>query len=981
MGQRVDETVKALPTPDSQSKALSLLEKVAANIPGMIFQFLQQQDGSQSVLYASSGCRELYELEPEVVQNDFQVMYELLHPEDVLTFRESVANSCTTGEPWRWEGRIITPSGKLKWIAGASRPEKQANGDIIWDGLLMDITDQKQAEEKLRESETRYKAILDAIPDLIFRISRDGEYLDFKGEGANLTIPPEGIIGKNFRDVLPPDVVAMSQEAIAKSLDTKILQTCEYQLPTPLGMRDYEARLVASGKDEVLAIVRDITERKEAEAALQRLAQKYSKAFRCSPNPITISTLKEGRYIEVNDSFVRLSGYEREEAIGHTAFELNIWVNRSDRAKLLQQLQINGVVRDLEFEFRRKSGEIGIGLVSAEVIDLDGVSCILSVNHDITQRKQAEIALRESEEKFSKAFRSSPNPITILTLKDGRYVDVNDTFLQITGFRREEVIGRTRSELNIWVNPTDSTTIQQTLQQQGVIRNLETELYTKSGEPRVVLFSAEIITLGGEPCMLCVTHDITERKQAEELLRLSSQRDRLLAQTLSRIRNSLNLEQILQTTANEVRQFLQVDRVFIAVNDTDAQSRILAESVNPKFPSVLGWKSKDETVLQELKTLLITNRVRVVEDITQMAISPQLAALYHQFQTRATLAVPIMLGGELFGALIANCCDKPRHWQQIEIDLLGQMSEQLAIAIEQAQLYRKLEQLNTNLEQQVQERTAQLQQKMQELQELHRVKDVVLHTISHDLRTSVMGNLMVLENLLKLGEGSREWGVGSRDEGMKGQGEISSTPSLPHSPLPTPHSLIPVSSSIIDRMIQGNDRQLRMINSLLEIHSGEAEGINLHRETVKFNTLIEATLKDVEPILIQNQANIKKLVPENLPLVFVDTVKFHKVLVNLLTQSLQNNPPGLNLKLSAKVETEMIRCTIQDNGVAISKLEGDRLFDLYVRDPQARFSTSIALKMYLCRQIIKAHGGEIGVSSNRKRGVTFWFTLPLATPS
>jgi PAS domain S-box-containing protein len=1008
----VNETVKALHKPNSQQGTLPLLEKIATNLPGMIFQFLKRQNGSQFVIYASSGCRELFELEPQVLQADFQVLNKLTHPQDMKAFEESITSCCTTEKPWRWEGRIITPSGKLKWIQGTSRAEQQPSGDVIWDGLFIDITDRKLAEEKLRESEARYKAILDAIPDLMFRISRDGKYLDFKGEGANVTIPRHEIVGKNLQDLLPQDVALKSQKAIAKALDSKTLQTCEYQLPTPLGIRDYEARLVVSGQDEVVAIVRDITERKQTEVTLRNLAQKFAKVFHCSPNPISISTLAEGRYIEINDSFVRQSGYEREEVIDRTDFDLNIWVNRSDRTTVLQQLQKHGVVRNMEFEFRRKSGEIRTGLFSAEVIHLDGIPCLLSVNHDISERKKAELALRESEEKFSKAFCSSPNPITILTLKDGRYLEVNDAFVQITGFSREEVIGRTRSELNMWVSSPENTI--QTLQKQGFIRNLEIELYTKSGELRVALFSAEVITLGGEPCMLCVTNDITERKQAEELLRLSSKRDRLLTQTLSRIRQSLNLDQILQTTVNEVRQFLEADRVFIALNDTNVHSGIFAESVDPKYPSVLNWKNEDKTLIEELKTILKSKDVRIVEDTTKISASAKLKGLYKQFQTRANLAVPIMQGKELFGALIANQCSKPRHWSAIEIDLLQQMSEQVAIAIQQAQLYQKLEQFNTNLERQVEERTAQLQQKMLELQELNSVKDVVLHTVSHELRTSVMGNLMVLNNLLNGGQQQdtslrKSTALRGVNKGLRGGHPLSEVegsiprlgndssvlkfPRLRGMSIDKKHFLcispssavtafsIPVSGSIIERMIQGNDRQLEMIESLLELHSSEAQGIVLHREVVSFHLLIGRIIRDLEPMLTQQKSTVKNLVPEDLPSVIADPAQLQKVFVNLLAYSWQHNPPGVKFTLKATVETGRIRLQIQDDGVGMSKLECDRLFDLYVRAPQAPCSTRIGLKMYLCRQIIKAHGGEIGVSCNRKRGLTFYFTLPLAISS
>ncbi|QLE52307.1 PAS domain S-box protein [Nostoc sp. C057] len=843
----MDEIVKS---PDFQPEKIALLETIAANLPGMIFQILQRQDGSVFIPYISSGYEYLYELKPETVQADFQVLYKLIHPQDIKAFTESITVCSTTFKPWHWEGRIITPSGKLKWIQGTSQPERQETGDFLWNGLVMDITDRKQAEEKLQASEARYKAILDAIPDLMFRISRDAEYLDLKSEGANITLSREEIVGKRVQELLPSDVAAISLEAIAKTLDSGTLQTCEYQLATPLGVRDYEARLVVSGEDEVLAIVRDITERKKAEVSLQNLAQKFAKAFSCSPDSITISTLQEGRFIEVNDSFVELSGYERDEAIGKTSFELNLWVDDRDRLNLLHELQSTGVVRNLEFEFRQKSGKIITTLLSAEIIDLDNI-----------------------------------------------------------------------------------------------------------------------------PSILAVHHDITERKQVEAQFRLAAQRDRLLAETLVRIRSSLNLEEILQTTVTEVRQFLQADRVFIGLNNAKLGVRTLAESVDPQYPSVLGWSTNDEAYLQELRNLLKDNLVRVVEDITQIAVSPKVKAHYQKFQTKASLAVPLMLGNELFGALIANQCSGSRHWQPIEIDLLQQMSEQVAIAIQQSQIYQKLAELNTNLEQQVEERTAQLQQKMQEFEKLDRVKDVVLHTVAHDLRTSVMGNLMVLKNLLNQGVGRGEQGAG--EQGSRGEELITNA----QFPMPNSQFPIPVSRSIIERMIQGNDRQLAMINSLLEINSCEKQGIDIKHEPVQLSTVLGGTVTHLEPVLTQNQATLKNLVPADLPLVMADGTLLQKVLVTLITHSLQNNPPGLNFILSASIEGGMIRTQIQDDGVVMSKLECDRLFDLHVRDPQDCCSTSIGLKMYLCRKVIKAHGGKIGVISNRKRGLTFWFTLPLFTSS
>ncbi|AFY43369.1 PAS domain S-box protein [Nostoc sp. PCC 7107] len=848
-GERVDETLKLLRKLEFPSETITLLEKIAAILPGMIFQFRQQADGSQVVLYISSGCRALCELEPEVIQADWQILYQLIHPQDRSKFTKSILIAFDTLTPWHWEGRIMTPNGELKWIQGACQLEPQANGDILCNGLVIDITNRKQTEANLRTSESRYQAILAAIPDLMFRLSRDGEYLDLKGDGINLTLTKEEIVGKNMRDLLPTDLALIGQETIAKTLDAGTLQTCEYQLPTPLGIRDYEARLVVSGADEVLAIVRDITERKQAETSLRNLAQKFAKAFSCSPDPISITTLKEGRFIEVNDSFMQLSGYKQDEVINKTAFELKIWVNEGDRTQLLQDLQTKGAISNLEFAFRRKSGEVLTTLLSADVIDLNGVPCILAINHDITARKQAEAQIR-----------------------------------------------------------------------------------------------------------------------------LTAQRDRLLTETLVRIRSSLDLEQILQTTVSEVRQFLQADRVFIGLNNNQLKAKTVAESVDPQYPSVLGWTPEDKSYLQELKTIFSTHRVRVVEDVSQITVSPKLQAHYQQFQTRATLAVPIMLGEELFGALVANQCSAPRQWQAIEIDLLQQLSEQLAIAIQQAQLYQELAELNTNLERQVEERTAQLQQKMQELEKLQQVKDVVLHTVAHDLRTTVMGNLMVFKNLLQ------SQGVEPREQREEESSPISlclSTPLAKSSESASPQS-ISLPSSIIERMIQGNDRQLAMINSLLEIHCCMEQGVTLNPQRAKLNTLLKQIIPNLQTLLWQNQATLENLVNEDLPLVMADPIQLQTVLFTLLIYSLQHNPPGLKFSLTATVVEKMMRIQLEHNGVTMSKLDGDRLFDLYVREPQASCSTILGLKMYLCRQIIQAHGGEIGVISNRKRGLTFWFTLSVA---
>ena len=145
---------------------------------------------------------------------------------------------------------------------------------------------------------------------------------------------------------------------------------------------------------------------------------------------------------------------------------------------------------------------------------------MLGMAVDITERKLAEDALKKSEEKFSKAFRRSPMALAVTSAKDHRYLDVNETFEQITGWRRDEVIGRTPFDLNLWVNPAQRTEMVNEIQTKGTVRNLEFRFRCKDGEQRDGLGSAELIEIEGEPCVFAVIADITERRQIQEQLQV-----------------------------------------------------------------------------------------------------------------------------------------------------------------------------------------------------------------------------------------------------------------------------------------------------------------------------------------------------------------------------------------------------------------------------------------------------------------------------
>jgi len=220
----------------------------------------------------------------------------------------------------------------------------------------------------------------------------------------------------------------------------------EFPLEVSLGEHVYGKTRIFTG------IFRDISEREQSETALRHSQQKYASMVHSSPDAITLRSLPDRRYLEVNDGFTHLTGYAAEEVLGKTPTELDLWVEREPHQSTLQQVETQGKVQGEEFRFRTKAGEIRYGRVSAARIEINGQPCVLSVTHDITDRKRAEDKLQASEAHFRSLVHDAPYGIYRVTL-DGQFLHVNPALVTMLGYDSEEDLMQHNREEDIYRDP------------------------------------------------------------------------------------------------------------------------------------------------------------------------------------------------------------------------------------------------------------------------------------------------------------------------------------------------------------------------------------------------------------------------------------------------------------------------------------------------------------------------------------------------
>lgn len=775
----------------------------------------------------------LHGLPPGSFDGTYESFLRSLHPEDQELVTQAVDRTLEEGADYNIEFRVIWPDGSVHWVVSKGQVYYDSTGKAVrMTGINMDMTERKQAEEALRESEARLRLALEAAHTGIWDWNIPLNKVTWSDNFEGLFGLESGSFGRTYQAFLEC-VHPEDREFVAQSVKSAVEEGANYEIEFRIVWPDGSVRwMVGQGRvfyDDAGKAVRmlgttiDITERKRAE---------------------------------------------------------------EERVQLLEREQI--------------------------------------------ARAESEAA-RSAAEEAQKRITNILGSIT-----DAFFALDNQWRFTYLNRQAEQLLQRTHKELlgkNLWDEFPEA------------VGSVLFEQYRKAVSEQVsVEFEAfypplntwfDVHAYPARDGLSVYFQDITERKQAQEELQRQTMRSQLFAEVTLKIRQSLQIEEILQTTVTEVHRILKADRVLIFQFWSNGFGKIVTEAVNPNSSSVLGNNITDDYFESEYLHRYSQGRIYTIADIETAKIPDCLIEFMQEFNVKAKLAVPIFLKEKLWGLLVAHQCERPRHWSSFETELMGQLAAQIGIALAQAQL--------------LEQETRQRQELLRSNTELQQFASIASHDLQEPLR-----KIQAFGNRLK----------DKYSETLTDQG-----------------------CDYLDRMQNAAQRMQTLIDDLLILSRVTTKaqpfvGVNLSQVT-------QEVLSDLEVCIQQSRGHVEV---GELPIIDADPLQMRQLLQNLISNAMKfyRNEELPVVKIYSQLlenqedhptggltAAEFCQIIVEDNGIGFDEKYLDRIFNVFQRLHTRSEYQGTGVGLAICRKIAERHNGSITAESTLGMGSKFIVTLPI----
>jgi PAS domain S-box-containing protein len=559
-----------------QSELQDQLGKVAATVPGVICSFKLRPDGSSCMPFATPAIEDVYGVRPEDVREDFSAILDWMNPDDRAVHRQSVAESARTLQPWHQTFRIRHPRKGEVWLEGSSVPRREPDGSVLWHGFVQDVTDRKDAETALRESERQLATLMANLPGMAYRIKNGPDWPAlFVSDGCTELTGYESARVLNNDPAFGNLIVSADRQAVWEKVQQALAAREPFELTYRIQAADGLVKWVWERGRGVFApdgtllflegFITDVTERKTRDAELARARDFYLQLLESTP-ALVWRAGTDGKCDWFNASWLKFTGRTMAQELGDG------WVagiHPDDRAGCFKGYLDSFGRREsfaMEYRLRHHTGEYRwIADHGVPFQDLEGkFGGYIGYCFDITERKRAAQELAERKELFSIVVAQAADAILIYDAITGRFVDFNAVAHEGLGYTREEFANLKVQDFEAEQSPEAVKETMNDVLRLGRI-SFESTHRHRDGSPRSVRINIRKLDIRDREYLVAVWTDVTESKRAEARARRDAQRTEFLLEFHQRAPQMTDkelydhvLERAVQLTGSAIGFFHQI---------------------------------------------------------------------------------------------------------------------------------------------------------------------------------------------------------------------------------------------------------------------------------------------------------------------------------------------------------------------------------------------------------------------------------------